>query len=66
MHKPKGVEEAVLRKIQVKKLHMAVRALPEMQKRRLPLYYFENLTYGQIAELEGCSKVAVKCTIDNA
>ena len=66
LHKPEGVEETVLKKIQVKKLHMAVRALPEMQKRRLLLYYFEDLTYGQIAEMEGCSKVAVKYTIDKA
>lgn len=66
LHKPEGIEETVLKKIQVKKLHMAVRALPEMQKRRLLLYYFEDLTYGQIAEMEGCSKVAVKYTIDKA
>ena len=66
LHEPEGVEETVLRKIQVKRLHMAVHELPEMQKRRLLLYYFEDLTYEQIAELEGCSKVAVKYMIDKA
>lgn len=66
LHKPEGVEEAVLRKIQVKRLHMAIHALPEMQRRRLLLYYFEDLTYEQIAELEGCSKVAVKRAINKA
>lgn len=66
LQKPESVEEIVLRKIQIKDLHIAIHTLPEMQKRRLLLYYFEHLTYEQIAEREGCSKVAVKYTIDKA
>lgn len=66
LHKPEGIEETVLNRIQMKELHRAVQSLPEMQKRRLLLYYFEDLTYEQIAEMEGCSKTAVKYTVDNA
>lgn len=66
LNQPENVEDIVLKKLQEEALHKAIRRLPEKQKRRLILYYFEELTYEQIAELEGCSKVAVKYMIDKA
>ena len=36
-----------------KRLYTAIYKLPEMQRRRLILYYFEGLTYRHIAQLEG-------------
>lgn len=47
-------------------LHRAISELPEIQKRRLILYYFQGLTYEQIAEMEGCTKRAVKFSVDIA
>ena len=47
-------------------LHRAIAKLPEIQRRRLLLYFFGELTYGQIAELEGCTKRAVKFSVDIA
>ena len=47
-------------------IHRAIVTLTEVQRRRLTLYYFDNLTYQEIADLDGCSKVAVKYTIDKA
>lgn len=47
-------------------LHRAISVLPEIQKRRLILYYFQGLTYEQIAEMEGCTKRAVKFSVDIA
>ncbi len=66
LERPEDLEELVLRRLQEEELHKAIRRLPEKQKRRLILYYFEEMTYEQIAELEGCSKVAVKYMIDKA
>ena len=66
VHHRETVEEEVFRHIECEMLHRAIATLPEVQQRRLLLYYFGNLTYQEIAELEGCSKVAVKYTVDKA
>lgn len=63
---PLTVEEIILNRIEEEQLHKAISALPEKQKRRLVLYFFECLTYDEIASLEGCTKVAVKHSIDKA
>lgn len=58
-YKGESVEDAVLRNIEYERLHRAISELPETQRRRLTLYYFQGLTYEQIAEMEGCSHPAV-------
>lgn len=60
------VEEEVFRHIQTEMLHKAITILPEVQRRRLYLYYFRNLTYQEIAELEGCSHPAVIKSVKSA
>lgn len=60
------VEDIVLHNLQIEKLHSAISELPTMQKHRLIRYFFEGLSYEQIAKEEGCSKVAVKYSIDKA
>lgn len=60
------VEETVSRQIEIEALHRAIAKLPETQQRRLVLYYFGGLTYAQIAELEGCTVMPVKRSIDAA
>jgi len=52
-------EESTLQSIEYAQLHRAISELPEIQKRRLILYYFQGLTYEQIAEMEGCTFQAV-------
>ena len=47
-------------------LHRAISELPEIQRRRLILYYFQGMTYEQIAGMEGCTKRAVKFSVDIA
>lgn len=64
--KAESVEETVLRSIEYERLHRAITQLPETQRRRLMLYYFEGLTYEQIAGLEGCTIMPVKRSIDSA
>lgn len=65
-YQPESVEEIVFRNIQIENLHRAIRTLPEIQRRRLILYYFEGMTYDQIAKKEGCTKMPVKRSIDGA
>lgn len=60
------VEEIVFQRVEVDKLHQAIAKLPEKQRRRLVLYYFGEFTYEQIAEMEGCTKRAVKFSVDIA
>jgi len=60
------VEETVFQRVEVDKLHRAIAKLPEKQRRRLVLYYFGEFTYEQIAEMEGCTKRAVKFSVDIA
>lgn len=64
--KPESTEDMVLRKVQTERLHKAIAKLPEVQRRRVILYYFEEMTYDRIAEKEGCTKRAVKFSIDIA
>ena len=49
-----------------KKLHKAISELPEKQKKRLILHYFQELTYVEIAEREKCSTRAVEYSIHGA
>ena len=63
---PESVEETVFQRIENEALHRAIAQLPEKQRRRLVLYYFGEITYEQIAEMEGCTKRAVKFSIDIA
>ena len=60
------IEETISRRIEIEALHRAIARLPETQQRRLVLYYFGELTYSQIAEMEGCTIMPVKRSIDAA
>ena len=60
------MDDRVFRRIMYQKLHEAIEQLPDIQRRRVLLYYFEGLTYEQIAQMEGCSKRAVKFSVDIA
>lgn len=62
----KSLEEEIDIKLRNEQLCEAIAKLPEIQKRRLILYYFEGFTYEQIAGIEGCKKMAVKFSIDTA
>ncbi len=61
-----SVEEIVARRMETEKLHRAIAQLPDIQRRRLILYYFGDFTYGQIAEMEGCTHPAVMKSISSA
>ena len=62
----KSVEEEIEEKLQNEELYKAINILSETQKRRLKLYYFEDLTLQEIADLEGCSVKNVYKSIEQA
>ena len=53
------VEDHVYRRIMYQELHRAIAQLPEIQRRRVLLYYFGGYTYEQIARMEGCKYPAI-------
>ena len=60
------IEAIVKFKIECEELHRAIRHLPEIQRRRLILYYFGEMTYEQIAEIEKCSYPAARRSVLSA
>ena len=65
-YKAERIEDIVSESIEYEQLHRAVSELPEVQRRRLKLYFFGELTYEQIAKMEGCKYQAVQCSIKTA
>lgn len=60
------VEDLVYRRSMYHELHKAIAQLPEIQRRRILLYYFGGYTYEQIAQMENCTKRAIKFSVDAA
>ena len=60
------VESVVSLKMEREKLHRAIQSLPEIQRRRLILYYFGEMTYEQIAQIEKCSYPAARRSVLSA
>ena len=63
---PKSAFDMAFDSLQNKQLRLAIHSLTEIQRRRFVLYHEFGLTYEQIAEMEGCTKMPVKRAIDRA
>ena len=61
-----AIEDVVHMKLMKEKLRTAINRLSKLQRRHLVLYFYEGYTYEQIAKIEGCTKSAVKFSIDIA
>ena len=59
LNPPELLEDHVFRKMMYGELHKAIAQLPEIQRRRVLLYYFGGYTYEQIAQMEGCKHPAI-------
>jgi len=66
LNPPKSLEEEVNRRIIRYIINKIILDLPQAHTRRFILYYEFGFTLEKIAELEGCSKMAVKKSIDSA
>lgn len=60
------LEDKVMSKLRNELLFEEISNLPDPQRTRFLLYYDMDYTYEQIAQKEGCSKMAVKYSIDAA
>lgn len=60
------VEDHVYRRIMYQELHKAIAQLPEIQRRRVLLYYFEGYTYEEISKIESCTHQAIMKSIGAA
>lgn len=61
-----NLEEYIIRKTTFEELNTAINLLPDIQKRRIKKYYFENKTEQQIAQEEGSTQQAVHIIIERA
>lgn len=61
-----SINELIYAKELRNELYKAINELKEVQKRRLILYFFNCMTYEQISIKEGCTKRAVKFSVDTA
>lgn len=60
------MEERVERLSEYSELHKAIKTLPRLQKRRLLLLYFNDLTFKKIGKMEGCNYQAIQNSLDKA
>lgn len=64
--KPEDFEETILERLQMEKLHSVICQLPEKQRTRLLMHYYDGLTYAEIANKENCSIRAVEYSVHGA
>lgn len=63
---PQSIEDVIVQKIENELLKKVISNLPKVQRRRLTLYYFEDMTYREIAKIECCTYQAVQSSISTA
>ena len=61
-----SVEDEIMKKTAFEDLKNAINTLPEIQQRRIKKYYFDDMTFEEIAKEENCTKRAVKFSVDIA
>ena len=60
------MDDIVAAKMENESLMAAVDKLPTKQRRRVILYFFHGLTYGEIARIENCTHQAVQQSVCNS
>ena len=63
IYKPISIEEQVEKKIVYEELRKAINQLSDVQKRRIKMYYFENMNVEEIALIENTTHQAVSKSI---
>lgn len=58
--------DCIAKNQKVKALRVAIMILPDKQRRRLLMYYWGDMTYTQIAAIEGCSFQSVMKSLNAA
>ena len=66
IHPQADAADLVIRMESYRQLYSAIRELSEVQRRRLLLYFKDDLTHRQIADLEGVDRATVSHSIERA
>ena len=66
INKQELLEDSVIKKDSFEKLHNAINELSDIEKRRIRMYYFEDKTLDEIAEIERTSHQAISKSIHNS
>ena len=66
MESPESLEDMVIRQMEIETLQKAMQTLSEIQRERLHLFFFEGLTYRQIAEKKGIGEKNVRESVASA
>ena len=61
-----ATEDMILQSLDNQKLHEAIAILPEVQRRRVQMYFFDGMTLEEIASLEGCKYQQIQKSIERA
>ena len=61
-----SIEDEIIKKQEYAILYEAINTLSKKQKRRLIMYYFQELTYQEIADIEHCKHTAIIKSIRGA
>jgi RNA polymerase sigma-70 factor (ECF subfamily) len=61
---PRGFEDELIDKLTMEELPDALAKLPEIQRRRVRAYYYEGLTYREIAAREGVNHTKIAKSVD--
>lgn len=59
-------EDIVIKNLETQKIHNLISKLPTIQKRRIIMYFFKEMTLKEIAQKEHCSIRAIQYTINIA
>lgn len=62
----KNLEDEVIKDIENQDLHIAIKKLPQIQRRRIYLYYFCNMKQREIALQENTTIRAIQYSLDKA
>ena len=63
---PVGFEDELIWRLEQERLPGLIAKLPEIQRRRLMAYFYEGLTFREIAAREGIDHRAVNRSVDSA
>lgn len=66
MYAAEALEDFVIRQLEIQDLEDAMQSLTRIQRERLHLYFYEDLTYREIGERLGISDRSVRESIDAA
>ena len=59
-------EDMIFQMLDNQNLHKAIANLPDIQRRRVQMYYFDSLTFDEIAACEGCKYQQIQKSIERA